>query len=109
MERVVFVYTTFPGIVEAEAAAKVIVERRLAACANIIPGMISHYWRQGKLLRAEEAVMLLKTRASLAEEVRGAIRELHSDEVPAISVLPLESVDRDYLEWLLAETKPAPT
>src|SRR5205085_7659677 len=78
MERVVFVYTTFPGVVEAEAAAKVIVERRLAACANIVPGMISHYWWQGKLERAEEAVMLLKTRASLAEDVRSAIRELHS-------------------------------
>ena len=71
MDRAVFVYTTFPGLVEAEEAAKVIVERRLAACANILPGMVSHYWWQGKLERAEEAVMLLKTRASLAEPVRG--------------------------------------
>jgi periplasmic divalent cation tolerance protein len=107
MDRAVFVYTTFPGLVEAEAAAKVIVERRLAACANILPGMISHYWWQGRLERAEEVVMLLKTRASLAEDVRTAIREVHAYEVPAISVIPLESVDRDYLEWLLEETKPA--
>jgi periplasmic divalent cation tolerance protein len=107
MDRAVFVYTTFPGLVEAEAAAKVIVEKRLAACANILPGMISHYWWQGKVERAEEAVAIFKTRASLAENVRAAIRELHTYEVPAISVIPLESVDRDYLEWLLDSTKPA--
>jgi periplasmic divalent cation tolerance protein len=107
MDRAVFVYTTFPGLVEAEAAAKVIVEKRWAACANILPGMISHYWWQGKVERAEEAVAIFKTRASLAENVRAAIRELHTYEVPAISVIPLESVDRDYLEWLLDSTKPA--
>ena len=107
MDRAVFVYTTFPGLVEAEAAAKVIVERRLAACAHILPGMVSHYWWQGKVERGEEVVAIFKTRASLAEDVRGAIRELHAYEVPAISVLPLESVDRDYLEWLLDSTKPA--
>jgi len=107
MDRAVFVYTTFPGIVEAEAAAKVIVERRLAACANIVPGMISHYWWQGQVERSEEAVAIFKTRVSLAEAVSAAIRELHSYEVPAISVITLESVDGDYLQWLLDATKPA--
>jgi|SRR5579871_5169057 len=109
MDRAVLVYTTFPGLVEAEEAAKVIIERRLAACANIVPGMISHYRWQGKLERAEEVVALFKTRASLAEPVCAAIKELHSYEVPAISVIPIESVDRDYLDWLMDETKPAPT
>src|SRR5690349_1152471 len=109
MDRAVFVYTTFPGLVEAEEAAKVIVERRLAACANILPGMVSHYWWQGKVERAEEVVALFKTRASLAEPLRAAIKELHSYDVPAISVLPIESIDRDYLNWLMDETKPAQT
>jgi periplasmic divalent cation tolerance protein len=57
MERAVFVYTTWPLIVEAENAGVAIVEKRLAACVNILPGMISHYWWEGKLDRAEEAVM----------------------------------------------------
>ena len=109
MDRAVFVYTTFPSLVEAEEAAKVIVERRLAACANILPGMVSHYWWQGKVERAEEVVALFKTRASLAEPLRAAITELHSYDVPAISVIPIESVDRDYLNWLMDETKPAQT
>ncbi len=86
MDRAVFVYTTFPGLVEAEEAAKVIVERRLAACANILPGVVSHYRWQGKVERAEEVVALIKTRASLAEPLRAAIKELHAYDVPAISV-----------------------
>ena len=74
MERAVFVYTTYPSIVEAEQAGRAIVERRLAACVNILPGMISHYWWQGALERGEEAAMIIKTRASLTAAVHGASR-----------------------------------
>ena len=105
MERAVFVYTTFPSIVEAEKAGRSLVEDRLAACVNILPGMISHYRWQGAIERAEEVVMIIKTRASLAEPVRAAIKGMHSYSTPAILVLPLESVDSDYLSWLLAETE----
>ena len=104
MERVVFVYTTYPSIVEAEEAGRALVEQRLAACVNILPGMISHYRWQGALERAEETVMLIKTRASLAEAVRASIKDKHSYETPAILVLPIESVDQTYLEWVMAET-----
>ena len=107
MERIVFVYTTYPSIVEAEAAGRALVERRLAACVNILPGMISHYRWEGKVERAEEAVMLIKTRASVADAVSDAVKELHSYDTPAIVVLPLESVERTYLAWLLAETDAA--
>ena len=107
MDRAVFVYTTYPSIVEAEQAGRAIVERRLAACANILPGMISHYWWQGAIERAEEAVMIIKTRASLAEQVGAAVKEMHSYATPAILVLPIESVDRRYLDWLMAETQAA--
>ena len=107
MERAVLVYTTWPSIVEAEQAGRAIVEKRLAACVNILPGMISHYWWEGKLERGEEAVMLIKTRASLAEAVRKAVKELHSYQTPAIMVLPVESVDADYYRWILEEAKSA--
>ena len=107
MERAVFVYTTWPSAVEAEKAGRTIVERRLAACVNILPGMVSHYWWEGKVDRGEEAVMIIKTRASLAPAVETAVKELHSYTVPAILVLPLESVEDNYLGWLMAETKAA--
>ena len=108
MERAVLVYTTWPSIVEAEKAGRVIVEKRLAACVNILPGMISHYWWEGKVERAEEAVMIVKTRAALAEAVREAVKELHSYTTPAIMVLPLEGVDADYYRWIVEETEGAP-
>ena len=107
MERAVLVYTTWPSIVEAERAGRAIVEKRLAACVNIVPGMISHYWWQDKIERAEETVMLIKTRASLAEAVRKAVKETHSYTTPAIMVLPLESVDADYYRWIVEEAKGA--
>ena len=67
MERAVFVYTTYPSIVEAERAGRALVERRLCACVNILPGMVSFYWWQGKIERGDEVVMIIKTRATLAE------------------------------------------
>ncbi len=104
MERAVFVYTTWPTAVEAEAAGRSLVERRLAACVNILPQMTSIYRWQGTVERAEEAVMIIKTRASLAAEVSEAVKDLHSYDTPAILVLPLESVEQSYLGWLLGET-----
>jgi periplasmic divalent cation tolerance protein len=104
MERAVLVYTTWPSIVEAERAGRSIVERRLAACVNILPGMISHYWWEGKLERAEEIVMIVKTLASLGEAVRKAVKEAHSYKTPSIMVLPVESVDAEYYAWIVKET-----
>ena len=104
MERAVLVYTTWPSIVEAEQAGRKIVEKRLAACVNILPGMISHYWWQDKIERAEEVVMLVKTRASLAEQVGAAVSAAHPYETPAIMVLPVESLDAAYHRWIVTET-----
>ena len=104
MERAVLVYTTWPSVVEAEVAGRGIVERRLAACVNILPGMISHYWWQGTLERAEEVVMIVKTRASLGDAVRAAVKEAHPYETAAVMVLPAESLDPDYHAWIIAET-----
>jgi periplasmic divalent cation tolerance protein len=104
-ERAVFVYTTYPSIVEAEQAGRALVERGLCACVNILPGMISFYRWQGAIERGEEAVMIIKTRASLFEAVRVAVKQMHSYTTPAILVLPIDYVDPDYNAWLMAETQ----
>jgi periplasmic divalent cation tolerance protein len=104
MERAVLVYTTWPSLVEAERSSRALIERRLAACVNILPGMISHCWWQGKLERGEEAVAIFKTRASLAEPLRRAVKDVHPYETPSIMVMPIESVDADYYAWILKET-----
>ena len=107
MERAVFVYTTYPSIVEAEQSGRALVERRLCACVNILPGMVSYYWWQGAVERGEEAVMIIKTRASLVERVTASVKEMHSYTTPALLVIPVESADNGYLDWILAETEPA--
>jgi periplasmic divalent cation tolerance protein len=104
MERAVLVYTTYPSLVEAETAGRAAVEERLAACVNILPGMVSHYWWEGKLARGEEVVMILKTRASLADRLRKKLKSAHSYATPAIMTLSVESVEDTYLRWLMAET-----
>jgi len=104
-ERAVFVYTTYPSLVEAERIGKAVLERRLAACVNILPGMISHYWWEGAIERGEEVVMIIKTRASLAESVRAAVKEMHSYTAPAILTLPIEGGEPGYLAWLMRETE----
>ena len=106
MDRAVFVYTTWPATADAEAAGRTLVERRLAACVNILPGMISHYWWNGALERGEEVVMIIKTRALLSEQVSAAVKAMHSYEAPAILVMPIESVEKSYFAWILAETTP---
>lgn len=108
MENAVLVYTTWPSIVEAEQAGRSIVERRLAACVNILPGMISHYWWEGKVERGEEVVMIIKTRAALAEAVSGAVKALHAYDTPAIVTLPVGSADPDYHRWILDEASAGP-
>src|SRR3954452_2881457 len=95
-ERAVFVYTTYPSGVEAEEAGRSLVEQRLCACVNLLPGMVSYYWWNGALERGEEGVMAIKPRASRAERVPAAVKEIHSYCTPAILVLPLESVDQNY-------------
>ena len=104
-QRGVFVYTTYPSVVEAERAGRTLVERRLCACVNILPGMVSLYWWQGAIERGEEVVMIIKTRAALADAVRAAVKEMHSYTTPAILVLPIETVDPDYHAWIVAETE----
>ena len=106
-DRAVFVYTTWGSTVEAEQAGRALVERRLAACVNILPNMVSLYWWEGKIERGEEAVMIVKTRASLAGAVEAAVKELHSYATPAILTIPLESVEQTYLGWIMAETEGA--
>jgi periplasmic divalent cation tolerance protein len=69
--------------------------------------MVSHYRWQGAIERGEEVVMIIKTRASLAEAVGAAVKDMHSYSTPAILVIPIESVDPDYHAWIVAETQTA--
>lgn len=104
-DRAVLVYVTVPGRDEALRIGQDVVEKRLAACANIVPAISSIYWWDGQVQHDDEALLLLKSRAALWEQLRSAIVALHPYEVPAISTIPLENVHDPYLKWLIGETK----
>jgi periplasmic divalent cation tolerance protein len=90
----------------ARAIARALVERRLAACVNILPGVTSIYRWEGKIEEAAESMLFIKTRRELVAEVTAAVRALHPYAVPEIVAVPLAS-DRGnaaYLDWVYAET-----
>ncbi len=104
MDAPVLVYTTYPSLVEAEAAGKGLVEAGLAACVNIIPEMISIFRWKGQVERGAEVIMIIKSRDSLKERVAEAVRGSHPFETPAILFLPTGGGDKNYVSWILEET-----
>lgn len=104
MDQAALVYTTWPSVVEAEAAGAALVEAGLAACVNILPGVRSVYRWQGAVERATETVMIVKTRADRAEAVATAIKARHPYDTPAIMVVPVAGGEPGYLAWIAAET-----
>lgn len=104
MDRAVFVYSTVPDMAAAETIGQALVERRLASCVNIIPGMVSIYRWQDAVERGDELVLIIKTRAALAEAVSEAIRALHPYDTPVVAVIALDSVESHTLAWLLEAT-----
>jgi periplasmic divalent cation tolerance protein len=103
-DKPILIYSTFPSPEAAAEVGKELVEGRLAACVNIIPGMQSIYRWEGRIAQDDEAVMIIKTRAGLAEAVMAATRRRHSYTNPALLVIPLEGGSADYLGWLMQET-----
>jgi periplasmic divalent cation tolerance protein len=106
-EDVVLIYTTFPSQGEAEIAGRHMVEAKLAACVNILPGMVSIYPWQGKIETASEVVVLIKTAKARAGDVLDAVKRLHPYDVPARLVLPVAGGGADFLSWITAETSVA--
>ena len=104
--KLVLVYATFSSTEEAAAIGEELVKARLAACVNIVPGMLSIYEWEGQLHRDAEAVMIIKTRAGLAEAVIEQVSARHSYDNPALLVLPVDGGATEYLNWLRAQTTP---
>ena len=103
-DKPVLVYSTFPSGEVAETMGRQLVEQRLAACVNILPGMTSIYRWEGEIARDSEVVMIIKTRASLAEAVMAAVKAEHPYTNPALLVIPVEAGGALYRDWLFEET-----
>ncbi len=85
---------------EARLISRVLLERRKAACVSIVPGVNSLFWWQGNIDSAQESLLVVKTRATLVDEVVQLVKEIHSNEVPEIIALPIVGGNQDYLEWI---------
>jgi len=102
-KRVVF--TACGSAEEANRIARELVERRLAACVNIVPGVESVYRWKGEIESAAEWLLIVKTTAAAFEKLREAISELHSYDVPECVALTVEDGGADYLEWIATAVK----
>lgn len=97
---------TVPNAEVGERLARALVEERLAACVNRIPGLISVYRWQGKIERDPEELLVVKTRQELVSAVSERVKTLHPYQVPEIIALPVKDGSAAYLEWVAAETRP---
>ena len=103
----VAVCVTAPSRAEAEAIGRALVEARLAASVNVVPGVASLYRWEGALHEAGEAMLWAKTRADLVEPLTALVKRLHSYVCPCVIALPIAGGNADYLAWIDAETAPA--
>ncbi len=89
--------------------ARALVEKRLAACVNIIPGIRSVFHWKDAIEEEEEVLLLIKTSRALLEELRGEIERLHSYEVPEIIALSVVDGSEGYLTWMNRELAHKPS
>ncbi|MBK1625288.1 divalent-cation tolerance protein CutA [Afifella marina] len=102
--QLVLLYIPCPGMETAKELAAAAVSERLAACANILPTMVSVYRWQGAIEDEEETVLILKTPPEREADLRRLIEARHPYDVPAILTLAAVRVNTPYLEWAQAET-----
>ena len=100
------IYVTAPDAEGAKALADALLERRLIACANLLPGMRSLYRWRGRTEDDAEVAMILKTTADRVDPALAAIEELHPYEVPCAVAWPVEAGLGAYLDWVREETRP---
>jgi periplasmic divalent cation tolerance protein len=105
MDDLCMVYITASGRDEAQKIAGELVKEKLAACANIYDGLTSVYEWEGKMRSDSEAVMVIKTKRTLFEEMSKRVKELHSYSCPCIVALPLVNADKDFARWVRDNTK----
>ena len=84
---------------EAKRISRVLLERKKAACVNILDAD-SHFWWEGNIESAHESLLIVKSKASLLSEIIDLVRTAHSYDVPEIIALPVISGNQDYLDWI---------
>ncbi len=105
MTEAIVVLVTAPTPDRAAEIARALVDERLAACGNVVPGLRSIYRWEGKVQEDEEALLLLKTTRGRFEALRERVVALHPYDVPEVIALPVEAGSAPYLAWIASETR----
>ncbi len=103
----ILAYITTSDRDEALRIGRALVASRLAACINVLEGMQSVYWWEGRMEESHECVLLAKTRSEHAEELVAMVKGLHSYACPCVVYWPLTGGNADYLGWIEKEAGPA--
>ena len=98
------VYCTCPNRVVAERIAEAVIDERLAACVNLIPGLTSIYRWEGQMQHDVELLLIIKTRSVVYPQLEARLRELHPYQVPEIIALPIQAGSAAYLNWIAGNT-----
>lgn len=106
-ESFIIIYCTCPDSNAAEILAKKLLEEKLIACANLLSGLESHYWWEGKIQKDREVLLILKTRQSLFKAIEIMIQQNHPYQVPEIIALPILQGNVSYLSWIQDSVKGA--
>ncbi|MBC7953894.1 MAG: divalent-cation tolerance protein CutA [Rhodospirillaceae bacterium] len=99
------IYVTAPNRDEALSLARMLVEERLAACANVLGPITSVYWWDGKLNEEAEVALIAKTRTDLVDSVITRVKQAHSYDCPCVVSLPIDAGNPAFLQWIAAETR----
>lgn len=99
------VLITVPDAKTAEKVSTQLLEAKLAACVNQVPGVKSRYWWEGKIETADEALLVVKTRSNLVGELSLLVKSIHPYSVPEIIALPIAEGHAPYLNWIGANTR----
>lgn len=94
------IYITTSGEEESKKIAKILLEERIAACANIMPSMVSFYWWEGEIEEDNESILLLKTRSDKLDILIRRVKDIHSYDLPCILEISVQNGSEDYLQWL---------
>ncbi len=95
-----FVSVTCASVAEARKIGRSVVEKKLAACANIVNGVESIYRWKGRVEREREVLVLMKTTVRRLRELEREVNRVHSYDVPEFIVLPIVAGSREYLKWV---------
>lgn len=98
--QAIVILVTSKDVEEAETIASYLLQEKLIACANIVENVRSLFWWEGKIAKANEALLIIKTNQNLLEKIIKAVQSIHSYEVPEVIALPIVGGNPKYLEWL---------